>query len=191
MKKLICLFVSPVILFSCSSNTENKVTFNEKCEKAIKPFVASVYQIDSSDFKLSIYKIDTLTEKDKYLVWGQLMNDKIDELINEDYKLSKDMYYASKSAYEQFPEDNSFRLNFEESSRQFNEKHAPIQKILDKFELVEKQSLKVDSIKFVAYSVKSIMKYIDSENVSHSDSIQVIMDKDFHVIKKEDFSINP
>lgn len=177
MKKILLLSIL-TLMFSCVEKD-----IKEQSKEAISKYVSSQIGVESIDLK--VYKVDTLTEKKRLSIKANEIYDKFYRNEAPILEILEGAVARNKEYYNEYP--SQFKNSYEKSLKELQDKRVELMPILNEIEDLEQKSKKADSTSLIAYGVYAVVDFTTKENVAKSDSIRVILNKEFKVIEKKDF----
>lgn len=184
MKKIVLLLIGFIVL-SAFSIKEN---FKERMLVAVRPYVESELGIDlkKKENTLAIIQVDTLTEKDRLHIKGEDLLEELQIGHLPFIELQRHAVNQYMQLYKIHPVAD-VRNEIDKAVREYSaeqEKAAPLMKELE--EVIAKEKV-ADSHKFVAYKVSALLRVVAQNNKIKTDTLRIIVSKDFQVIKRKDF----
>lgn len=184
MKRIILLVLGFVVLsaFAIQDN------FKDRMLAAVSPYVASELNVDfaKKENELTVIQIDTLTEKKRLQLKGLALVEELEIDHQPFIELQRYAVNQYMQLYKIHPVPN-VRKEIDQAVRDYNEVQQKAEPLKKELENVIAQEKKADDTKFVAYSVKALLKRPTTTNTSKVDTLGIIVSKDLQVIQKKDF----
>jgi len=179
MKKLIPVF----LLFIVGCKTDPKV----KALPAIRPYIASKIGEGNKISDIEVFKVDTATQLQQIEYHAEFLYNLIEKKapIN---KINAEALERTIKMFQQSNADEYFSNRVKEVKAEYDKYYnEEIKPSMDELDVLQAQSKKADSTKFLAYRANAVLKYVTASNAQKIDTVVVLLNKDFKVIERKDF----
>ncbi|MDM1407453.1 hypothetical protein [Myroides sp. DF42-4-2] len=188
MKRIVLPVLSFVILsaFAVQDNLKDRML------AAVSPYVASELKLDfnKKENALTIIEIDTLTEKKRLQLKGLALVEELEIDHQPFIELQRYAVNQYMQLYKIHPVA-SVRQEIDQAVREYDELQKKAEPLMKELQTVIDREKKADDTKFVAYSVKALLKRprVNSANTIEikTDTLGILVNKAFEVIEKKDF----
>lgn len=177
MRKLLFL-PAFVLLFSCGEKD-----IKEQSKEAIFKYVSS--QVGTENIDLKVYQVDTLTEKKRLTIKATEIYSDFKRTKAPILEILEGAVARNKEYYDSYP--TQFKASYEKALKELEDQRNEFLPIYKEFETLAEKSKTADSTSLIAYAVYGIVNYTTANNVAKSDSIKIVLNKEFSIIEKDDF----
>lgn len=184
MKRVLFLVIGFVVLSSFALQE----SLPDRMRKAVTPYVESELGIDlkKEENKLTIVRIDTLTEKDRLQLKGQDLLEELQIGYLPFIELQQHAVNQYMLLYKIHPIKN-VRDEIDKAVREYSELEAKAAPMIQELEEVIAKEKLADYKQFVAYKVSALLQVQTATHTIKTDTLGIIVSKDLQVIKRKDF----
>lgn len=163
-------------------------SFTTRMLVAVSPYVESELGIDlkKKENTLTIIQVDTLTEQDRLNIKG---NEIIDILKRDHLPFVQLKQYAVNEYQELYKTHPvpAVQKKIDEAVKEYTLVQAKALPLFNEFDKIVASAKVADNKTFLAYKVMALLKHVKKNNTIKTDTLKIIVNKDFHVIEKKDF----
>ncbi|WP_410879326.1 hypothetical protein [Myroides sp. DW712] len=182
-KRLLSILCFGVIFGSCVKEA--------KLEDQLMPSLVHFFEVqlgedfDRKNDKITITKVDTLTEKGRLLFKTNELQRQLEEEGLPRYERLKDdlAFFTQQNEIDPTRTNQEQLVLVKETCAEFEE---DLQALKDQIEETQQKSLTADSLQFMAYRVHGFFTYTSKKEGKQDIHLQVLMNDRFEVIPVED-----